>query len=212
MYHIKNQRRLFLVSGTVGAGKTTICRQLIENNSNDLDMVVSTTTRPQREGEIDGVDYNFVSVALFLKDIEKNKFTEINEVYGNLYGYSIKDLERIFQSGKDAIFIIDVVGADKMRHAYRYYQKYGYCDCEFDLVSIFIAPPSIENTIERMHQRGTENTEAIEIRTNAITFEIEEIQKYDYCITNVDLEESVNLMKSIIQAEKIRIRPNSIYR
>lgn len=187
----KNKGLLIVISGPSGAGKGTICKALLKRK--DLWLSVSATTREPRNGEVDGVNYYFMSKEEFLDKINKDDFFEYAEVYGSYYGTpKWKALEAIY-SGKDVILEIDIQGALKVK------QKYP------EGVFIFILPPSMEELKHRIINRGTETEESLLRRFKSAYNEINYISKYNYAVVNDTVEEAVDKIEAILTAEKCRV-------
>lgn len=179
--------KFIVVSGPSGVGKGTICERLIK----DLNAwySVSMTTREMREGEVDGVNYYFISKNEFLDKIEKGKFLEYNLYNGNYYGTpKDKVLEKLGE-GKNVFLEIDVNGARNIKDIFP------------DAILIYIAPPSIEELKKRLINRGTENMEIINNRIEIAKNELGQVDFYDYIVVNDDLEEAIIKIKNIIEVE-----------
>lgn len=190
----KHAGKLFILSGPSGAGKGTICKELLAQTSrDDVQLSVSMTTRNPRNGETEGVSYYFVSKEEFLRKIEAGGLLEHAEVYGNYYGTPKQPVIEKLAAGIDVILEIDMQGALKVKQNYP------------DGVFIFILPPSMSELRKRLTGRGTETAEAIEMRLGETLKEISYIDKYDYCVVNGKLEEAVNRVKSILIAEHSRV-------
>ena len=190
----KHAGKLFILSGPSGAGKGTICKELLAQTSrDDVQLSVSMTTRNPRNGETEGVSYYFVSKEEFLRKIEAGGLLEHAEVYGNYYGTPKQPVIEKLAAGIDVILEIDMQGALKVKENYP------------DGVFIFILPPSMSELRKRLTGRGTETAEAIEMRLGETLKEISYIDKYDYCVVNGKLEEAVNRVKSILIAEHSRV-------
>ncbi|MBW2544211.1 MAG: guanylate kinase [Deltaproteobacteria bacterium] len=191
MKHTDTQGLLIVISAPSGAGKTTICKGLLDEFP-DLRFSVSCTTRPPRKGEKDGEDYHFISVKDFKGRIEKGEFVEWEEIYGHFYGTSKKDLENLIQKGHDIILDIDTKGAGNVRARYP------------EGVFVFIMPPSVEILRERLKKRGSETDDIIKMRFDRAMEEMLENEWYDYVIFNDILCNSVDVMRSVYIAEKNR--------
>jgi len=191
MKHTDTQGLLIIISAPSGAGKTTICRRLL-NEFPDLRFSVSCTTRPPRKDEKDGEDYHFISVKDFKDRIEKNEFVEWEEIYDHFYGTSRKDVEGLSQRGYDVILDIDTKGAGNVKARYP------------DGVFVFIMPPSAKILRERLKKRGSETDDIIKMRFDRAMGEIRENEWYDYVIFNDIISDSVDIMRSIYIAEKNR--------
>jgi len=188
---VQNKGLLIVISGPSGAGKGTICRALLERK--DLWLSVSATTREPRNGEVEGINYFFMSKEEFLDKINKDDFFEYAEVYGSYYGTpKWKALEAIY-SGKDVVLEIDIQGALKVK------QKYP------EGVFIFILPPSMEELKQRIINRGTETEESLLRRFKSAYNEINYISKYNYAVVNDTVDDAVDKIEAILTAEKCRV-------
>ena len=181
--------KLIVVSGPSGVGKDTIVSKYLEKNSNTY-LSVSCTSRAPREGEVDGVNYIFLSREEFEERINNGDFLEYAEYNGNYYGTPKYKMEEELEKGKDVILVIEVQGALKVK------------DLIPEALFIFILPPSINTLKERLIGRGTDSPESIEGRINTAIKEIEVSDKYDYNIVNDDLDMAVLELEKIIQKEK----------
>ncbi|GBD37897.1 Guanylate kinase [bacterium HR37] len=182
---------LFVVSGPSGSGKTTLTRRIIEMLDN-VRFSVSFTTREPRPGEVDGVDYRFVSREEFEEMIRENMFAEWAVVHGHFYGTPIYEIERARSCGVDLILDIDIQGAKTIK------ERYG------SGVYIFVTPSSFEALRERLLKRKGEGMAEIEKRLENARREMEEICSYDYIIINDRLDEAVENLVSVIRAERCR--------
>lgn len=190
----KHAGKLFILSGPSGAGKGTICKELLAQTSReDVQLSVSMTTRNPRPGETEGVSYYYVSKEEFLRRIEAGGLLEHAEVYGNYYGTPKQPVIDKLAAGIDVILEIDMQGALKVKENYP------------DGVFIFILPPSMSELRKRLTGRGTETAEAIEMRLGETLKELSYIDKYDYCVVNGQLDEAVHRVKSILTAEHSRV-------
>ena len=186
--------KLFVLSGPSGAGKGTICKELLAQTSrDDVQLSVSMTTRSPRVGETEGVSYYYVSKEEFLRRIEAGELLEYAEVYGNYYGTPKQPVLEKLAAGVDVILEIDMQGALKVKENYP------------DGVFIFILPPSMSELRKRLTGRGTETANAIEMRLGETLKELSYIDKYDYCVVNGQLDEAVSRVKSILTAEHSRV-------
>ncbi len=180
---------LFVISGPSGSGKGTVLSEIMKRSDN-LYYSVSATTRGKREGEVDGVNYHFVSKEKFEEMISKDEVLEYATYCENYYGTPIKPVEEMLKEGKDVILEIEVVGALNVM------KKCPYA------VSIFILPPSISELDRRLMKRGTESRAVIEARLDEARREIKTAEKYDYIVVNGELEEAVVNIKSVIDSQK----------
>jgi len=188
-----NQGKLFVISGPSGSGKTTIVKKIVGIIKN-LSFSVSCTTRAGRENEIDGVDYKFISVTEFQRMTAKSKFIEWSQVHGNLYGTPAKDIIEANKAGKDIILDIDVKGASEIKKNYN------------NSVFIFILPKSLEELRTRLAKRKNESNIDINTRIQTAKDEIAQIINYDYIIINSDIDESTDILASIIKSERHKRR------
>lgn len=182
---------LFVISGPSGVGKTSIIRSVLER----VDRVVfsiSCTTRKQRPGEINGIDYFFISTESFEEMIEKNKFIEWAKVHENYYGTPSDFVIEHLSKGMDVILDIDVQGALTVKKNWA------------DAIFIFIAPPNYKILSERLIKRGTESEDKIRKRLDTAKKELTYIPEFEYLIINEDLEESIRNLSSIIYAERLK--------
>lgn len=180
-----------VVSAPSGAGKTSICKEVLKVLPN-LKFSVSYTTRPPRSGEEDGKDYHFISDPEFRKRISEGEFAEWAENYGYLYGTSGKTMEDFLEKGYDIILDIDPRGAKELKENHP------------GGIFVFVLPPSIDVLKERLKNRGSEKDEVRKVRFKKAMDEIKEIIWYDYVIINDDLNSAIDNLKSIYVAEKSR--------
>lgn len=200
MIRRNEQGILIVVSGPSGCGKSTVDNMLISKRQNII-MSVSDTTRAKRDGETDGIDYNFITKEEFEKNIESNKYLEYAKVHSNkYYGTPCNFVNKKLKEGLDVILEIDIEGARKIKEK------------RSDAVFIFIMPPSMEILKSRLVGRKTETKEQVVERFKTAYKEINEVSKYNYVIVNDKVEDSVKRMSSIIDAEKSRVdRIEEIY-
>jgi len=188
-----NPGLLFIVSAPSGAGKTTIVERLVEQAPN-LRMSRSYTSRHARPGEADGVDYNFVSRERFEAMIAAGDFLEWADVFGNLYGTSAVDTQRILEAGHDVVLVIDVQGALQVRgHGIK-------------TTTVFVMPPSFEVLEQRLRGRSKDSEEAIRRRLDVARQEVAAFVEYDFVVVNDELTSAVDRLRSIVIAERSRLR------
>jgi guanylate kinase len=183
---------IFIVSAPSGAGKTTLCKKLIETTKG-ITHSVSYTTRKPRKGETDGKDYFFVSEQEFMSMVKSGEFLEWAEVHGNLYGTSKRHIQEIINTGTDVILDIDTQGAKQIR------------DSGIEATFIFILPPSLKVLEERLRNRGTDPEETIRRRLQQAKKEISDYRIYDYVIFNIRIDEAVEQLRSIVIAKRLSI-------
>lgn len=182
---------LFIISAPSGAGKTSLCKEVVKFFPN-LYHSVSYTTRLPRPGEKDGEDYLFVSKDKFQEMVDDRSFVEWAEIHGNRYGTTIDSLKEYRHKGIDIILDIDGQGGRQLKNEYP------------DGIYVFILPPSRKDLEERLRLRSTDSDEDIEKRLKNAKEELQYIYQYDYIVVNNDLQEAVSALKSIIIAEKCR--------
>jgi guanylate kinase len=183
---------LFIVSAPSGAGKTTIVERLAETLPR-LRMSRSYTSRPARPGELDGVDYNFVTRERFERMIADGDFLEWADVFGNLYGTCASDTERMLAAGDDVVLVIDVQGARTVRGLGR------------PITTIFVMPPSFAELEHRLRRRSKDDEGAIQRRLAVARQEVASFQDYDYLLINDELERAVDRLRAIVLAERARL-------
>ncbi len=188
------QRRglMLVLSSPSGAGKTSISRRLLETED-ELTMSVSATTRPRRPGEVDGVDYHFIDQTEFQLMINRGEFLEYAKVFDNYYGTPRGPVDDVLSGGKDVLFDIDWQGTQQVADAARE-----------DLVSVFILPPSTHELERRLMGRAQDSAEVVAQRMSKAADEISHYREYDYIIVNRDLDESVEAVRAILTAERLK--------
>lgn len=187
------RRGLMLVlSSPSGAGKSTIARQLLDQETN-LKLSVSVTTRPRRSSEIDGVHYHFISRERFEQMRDRGELLEWAEVHGNYYGTPRDPVEEALGFGQDVLFDIDIQGTFQLYEAVRP-----------DVVSLFILPPSIAEMKSRLHRRAEDAEDVIQRRLKTAVGEMKHWNEYDYVIINDDLQRAYDGARSILRAERLR--------
>ncbi|MEN3973756.1 guanylate kinase [Emcibacter sp. SYSU 3D8] len=187
------RRGLMLVlSSPSGAGKTTLSRLLLAQDS-EITMSVSVTTRAPRPGEIDGKDYFFVDTARFEAMVEQNELLEHAKVFGNMYGTPKAPVEAALQAGRDVLFDIDWQGTQQLGS-----------QVAQDMVKVFILPPSTEALELRLQTRAQDPADVVAGRMAKAADEMSHWNEYDYVVINVELEESLAKLKAILSAERSR--------
>ena len=180
-----------ILSAPSGTGKTTTCRVLREKLP-DLKISVSHTTREIRKGEKEGLDYTFISQQEFEEKIKNKDFLEWAQVHNFYYGTSIQGIDKSLESGHDTLLELDVQGVESLRAM------------DYQGIYILILPPSIKEMEARLNKRGTDSEDRIRQRVETGKEEIKKYKMYDYVITNHVVEDTVNAILSILQAEKVR--------
>ena len=184
---------LYIISAPSGAGKTTLCKQIVASVSG-LWHSVSFTTRQPRPGEEHGREYFFIEEKVFHDMVVRHEFLEYAHVYSNWYGTPRKPLTDKIEQGVDVLLEIDVQGALQVK------KKFG------DAVSIFILPPSMDILRARLQGRGSDSQEEIVRRLQKVKEEIWSFREYYYIVRNDDLTESLHELKSIVVAERLKTK------
>lgn len=187
------RRGLMLVlSSPSGAGKTSIARQLLDEDDN-LTLSVSATTRAPRSNEVAGRDYHFVDQARFDQMAARGEFLEYATVFNHSYGTPKSDVMAALERGADVLFDIDWQGTQQVANAAR-----------TDLVSVFILPPSREALHQRLVARAQDSADVVASRMAKASDEISHYREYDYIVVNEDIDLSVDSVRAILAAERLR--------
>ena len=186
---LKHKNFLIVLSSPSGAGKTSISKQLIKNDKK-IALSISCTTRTIRKGEKNKKDYFFLNDHEFNEMIDQNKLLEYANVFGNFYGTPKSEVLAMTNKNKDVLFDIDWQGFQQLKQN------------EFDVVGIFILPPSKKELARRLDNRGRDTKEEVVNRMKLAQSEISHFLEYDYIVVNENLEESVKNILSIIKSER----------
>ena len=185
--------QLFIVSAPSGTGKTTLVERLVQVVP-DLALSRSFTSRRPRAGECDGVDYNFISRERFDRMVQDGEFLEWADVFGNCYGTAAAETDRILSAGHDVVLVIDVQGARQVRAA------------RAGTIGIFVLPPTFAVLEERLRGRSKDTDAQIRRRLEVARQEVGAVADYDYVVVNDELEPAVARLRSIVEAERARLR------
>jgi guanylate kinase len=180
-----------VLSAPSGGGKTTVTKRLMERRS-DLGYSVSCTTRAPRAGEVDGVDYHFLTERQFIEHRERGEFAEWAVVHGKFYGTLKSAVSAVLASGKHVMMDIDVQGAAQFAGAWP------------GAVLVFMLPPSVEVLLARLQERNTEDGATLLTRLRSAHEELQVVSRYHYVLVNDDLEPTVARVSSIIDAEEVK--------
>ncbi len=186
-----NKGLFIVLSGPSGTGKDTVLEELKKRELN-MKQSVSMTTRAMRPGEVDGVDYFFTDVKTFEKNISENYFLEYVKYGDNYYGTPKDGVKKLTEQGYNAVFKIEVEGASKIRELLP------------DAVSVFLVPPSLETLWRRLNGRGTEDVETVQKRFDIAKHELLRAKEYDYVVVNDNINDCVDDICAIINAESSR--------
>ena len=192
MDKLKRRGILFVLSSPSGAGKTSIARYILDKDKN-IKLSVSLTTRKKRKNEKAGIDYDFISKDVFEKKIKNNFFLEWATVFGNYYGTSREKVQKTLQDGNDVLFDIDWQGTQQLSD-----------NKDFDLVTIFILPPSKTVLEKRLNNRAQDSKIEVKKRMSQASDEISHYMEYNYIVINNNLEDASNQVLSILKAERLK--------
>lgn len=189
---MKTLGTLYIVAAPSGGGKSSLVASLLESMDN-LELSISHTTRDQRVGEVQGQHYHFVGELEFEAMVQAGEFIEYAEVFGRYYGTSMTQIESRLKQGIDVILDIDWQGAKQLRKQFE------------QVVSIFIIPPSLEELIQRLKSRGRDELDVIKARMQQAQAEISHFKEFDYLIINDDFQQALDELKSIVQANRLKL-------
>lgn len=190
---LKSSGAILVLSGPSGAGKSSLIKKVSEEIGAYY-FSISTTTRAMREGEVNGVDYHFVTLEEFKKDIEDEQFLEHALVHGNYYGTSVRPVKEALKEGKLVLFDIDVQGNMSVKN------RFG------DIAtSVFITTPSLKELERRLRFRGTDSEEIIQNRISMAKREVQRISEYEFFIVNDDLDKAAKHLITIAKAARLKI-------
>ena len=193
--YLRKVRRgtMFIIEGPSGTGKGTVIKEILARDPH-IKFSVSVTTRPPRKGEVNGVDYYFISDEEYDKLKTEDAFYEyVDSQYGSRYGTLRSEVDNFINVGEDVLFDLDWMGARQMR------EKAGA-----DAVTIYLLPPSIREVRRRLEGRGTDSREVIEKRMDLVLEKISHWNEFDYVVVNEELEDTVEKIRRIISGERMR--------
>jgi len=182
---------LFIITAASGAGKTSLIKALLKEDTH-IKLSISHTTRKPRPGEVNGVDYHFVDDDTFIKMLGEAQFLESAEVHGSRYGTSQSAVDGPLQAGSDVILEIDWQGAEQVRRLFP------------NAVSIFVLPPSIETLEQRLNSRGQDSQETISRRVAAARAEMSHVGEFDYVTINDQFDVALQDIRAIIRAQRLK--------
>lgn len=190
---------LIVISGPSGVGKDTVLAKM-KQSRRSLHYVVTATTRPQRPGEKNGVDYHFVSKEQFKRMIDTGQLLEWANVYDNLYGVPKRQVQQALAQGLDVMVKVDVQGAATIKNILP------------QAVFIFLTPPSLDELERRLKERKTESSEELKLRMETTREEMDSLPLFDYVVVNHQdrLDSTIAQIDAIIRAEKCRVKPRII--
>jgi guanylate kinase len=191
--HPSRRGLLFIVSAASGTGKTTLVERLVHAVPN-LKMSRSYTSRAARAGELDGIDYNFITRDRFEQMTREGAFLEWADVFGNYYGTSSADTEACLARGEDVVLVIDVQGARQVRTR------------GIETVGIFVLPPSSVVLEQRLRGRSKDSEDQVRRRLDVAKREVPEYEQYEYVVINDEVEAAVERLKAIVLAERSRVK------
>ena len=183
---------VLVLDGLLGGGKTTLARLLTQTEKH-INFSISATTRPKREGEVDGLNYHFMTKEEFLQKKEEGYFLETTERLGNYYGTPKQQVEDALANGEDIIFDIDYVGTRELK------KQMGE-----DVISVFLVPPSYEVLKQRLWDRGSETEESFKVRMKQNSEYLKLWEEYDYIFINDTLQDTLRRLQQILRAERLK--------
>ncbi len=200
LYHLHRKPLLIVISGPSGVGKDTIIQRIKERRL-PFHFVVTATTRAPRDGEVHGRDYFFISSDDFAEMIEKDELLEYANVYNDYKGIPKQQVREALATGQDVIMRIDVQGAAKIRKL-----------TADGAALIFLTTTSEQELVDRLRARKTETPEGLNLRIATARKELERMREFDYCVINHDmsLDDTVDRIIAIIEAEHSRVRPRAV--
>ena len=192
-FKIKDSEPIVIIlSGTSGAGKDSVIKELLKRDVYQFHFVVTCNTRKIRPGEVDGVDYHFISRDQFQTMIENEEMVEYSQVYDDYKGVPKFEMEKGLADNHDVLLRLDIQGTEKVKKVYP------------DAISIFIVPPDPQTWYDRLINRGSDSESELCHRIETAKYEMKTIPNFDYLVINDDLQTTTDKVLSIIQAEHCR--------
>ncbi len=191
--HFGHNPFLVIISSPSGAGKTTLCRMIVQNDQNSK-LSISSTTRQKRSKEIEGKDYFFISKSQYQDLVNKEEFLEHAKIFNNFYGTPKKNVINELNNGNDVLFDIDWQGARQILQKFK----------KEDVLTIFILPPSMKILQERLRSRAQDSEEVVIARMQEAKSEVSHYGEYDFILVNENIDETYQKVKSIINCHRIK--------
>lgn len=178
---MKKKGFLFVISGPSAVGKTSVANELLKQKKINLQRIITCTTRAKRNGEVEGVDYFFMSKDEFLRHSENGDFAEMSEVYGNYYGILVSTIKEKIEQGINALLVINWEGFLKIKRSFKE-----------NVIGFFLLPPSLKDLETRIRSRGTDSENIIKQRMNMITEDMRHKDEFDFRVKNVKIADATS--------------------
>ena len=178
---MKKKGFLFVISGPSAVGKTSVANELLKQKKINLQRIITCTTRAKRNGEVEGVDYFFMSKDEFLRHSENGDFAEMSEVYGNYYGILVSTIKEKIEQGINALLVINWEGFLKIKRSFKE-----------NVIGFFLLPPSLKDLETRIRSRGTDSENIIKQRMNMITEDMRHKDEFDFRVKNVEIADATS--------------------
>lgn len=178
---MKKKGFLFVISGPSAIGKTSVANELLKQKKINLQRIITCTTRTKRNGEVEGVDYFFMSKDEFLRYSENGDFAEMSEVYGNYYGILVSTIKEKIEQGINALLVINWEGFLKIKRSFKE-----------NVIGFFLLPPSLKDLETRIRSRGTDSEDIIKQRLNMITEDMRHKDEFDFRVKNVKIADATS--------------------
>ena len=178
---MKKKGFLFVISGPSAVGKTSVANELLKQKKINLQRIITCTTRAKRNGEVEGVDYFFMSKDEFLRHSENGDFAEMSEVYGNYYGILVSTIKEKIEQGINALLVINWEGFLKIKRSFKE-----------NVIGFFLLPPSLKDLETRIRSRGTDSENIMKQRMNMITADMRHKYEFDFRVKNVEIADATS--------------------